>query len=214
MSTAFSFSRDIDVAMPQQAFGGKADVLADIYEPQVNMAVWQRPLAKFVQRAVEQGINAGLTLNVTEEVPVNEAPEILQANYSLSQWQPALSEDVAALVDMFGCLFDAELVGLRLRTLNSAMCPKFHFDRVPCRLVMTYNGSGTQWLPNQCIAIEDGRLISDVDDHSKQIRTLQEGEVALLKGSMWTGNEHTPLVHRSPQVESSQPRLLLTLDAM
>ena len=45
MSTAFSFSRDIDVAMPQQAFGGKADVLADIYEPQVNMAVWQRPLA-------------------------------------------------------------------------------------------------------------------------------------------------------------------------
>ena len=123
-------------------------------------------------------------------------------------------DDVAALVDMFGCLFDTELVDLRLRTLNSAMCPKFHFDRVPCRLVMTYNGSGTQWLPNQCIAIEDGRLICDVDNHSENIRTLREGEVALLKGSMWAGNEHTPLVHRSPQVESSQPRLLLTLDAM
>ncbi|MEC9262457.1 MAG: DUF1826 domain-containing protein [Pseudomonadota bacterium] len=214
MSTAFSFSRDIDVAMPQQAFGGQADVLADIYEPQVNMAVWQRPLAGSVQRAVKQGINAGLKLNVTEEVPVSEALKTLQANYSLSQWQPALSEDVAALVDMFGCLFDTELVGLRLRTLNSAMCPKFHFDRVPCRLVMTYNGSGTQWLPNQCIAIKDGRLISDIDNHSKHINTLQEGEVALLKGSMWAGNEHTPLVHRSPQVKSSQSRLLLTLDAM
>ena len=46
MSTAFSFSRDIDVAMPQQAFGGQADVLADIYAPQINMAVWQRPLAE------------------------------------------------------------------------------------------------------------------------------------------------------------------------
>ncbi|MGB0216557.1 MAG: DUF1826 domain-containing protein [Alteromonas oceani] len=214
MSTAFSFSRDINAAMPQQAFGSQADVLADIYEPEFNMAVWQRPLAEPVQCAVKQGINAGLTLNVTQEVPVNEASKVLQANYSLSQWQPALSEDVAALVDMFGCLLDTELVGLRLRTLNSAMCPKFHFDRVPCRLVMTYNGSGTQWLPNQCIAIEDGRLICDVDNHSENIRTLREGEVALLKGSMWAGNEHTPLVHRSPQVESSQPRLLLTLDAM
>ena len=89
MSTAFSFSRDIDVAMPQQAFGGQADVLANIYEPQFNMAVWQRPLAGSVQRAIKQGINAGFTLNVTEEVPVSTALKTLQANYSLSQWQPA-----------------------------------------------------------------------------------------------------------------------------
>ena len=214
MSTAFSLSRNIDVAMPQQAFGGQAEVLADIYEPQVNMAVWQRSLAGSVQNAVKQGIDAGLTLNVTEEVPVSEAIKTLQANYSLSQWQPALSEDVAALVDLFGCLFDTELVGLRLRTLNSAMCPKFHFDRVPCRLVMTYNGSGTQWLPNQYIDIEDGRLIGDAESHNEHSRTLQEGEVALLKGSIWAGNEHMPLVHRSPQVQGNQSRLLLTLDAM
>ena len=49
---------------------------------------------------------------------------------------------------MFCYLFDIKRVGLRLSTLDKAMCPKFHVDRVPCRLVTTYNGPVTQWLPN------------------------------------------------------------------
>lgn len=214
MSTAFSFSHDVNVTAGQQVFGKQADVLTGIYEPHVNMVVWQRSLPETLQLAIEQGLNEGLTLNVSEEIPVASALRALQTNYSLSQWDAALSEDVAVLVDMFGCLFDTELVGLRLRTLNSAMCPKFHFDRVPCRLVMTYNGTGTQWLANEHIVIEHGRLVCDPDSHSGNINTLQKGEVALLKGSIWEGNEQTPLVHRSPQVNSEESRLLLTLDAM
>ena len=44
------------------------------------------------------------------------------------------------------------------------------------------------------------------------IQTLAAGDVALLKGESWEGNEGAGLVHRSPAVKSGQQRLLLTLD--
>ncbi|MCY7293820.1 DUF1826 domain-containing protein [Alteromonas sp. a30] len=50
---------------------------------------------------------------------------------------------------MFGFLFGLEEVGLRLSVLDKAMCPRFHVDKVPFRLVTTYSGIGSQWLPNE-----------------------------------------------------------------
>lgn len=42
------------------------------------------------------------------------------------------------------------------------------------------------------------------------IQRLQAGEVAVLKGEKWQGNEGAGLVHRSPAAQ--QGRLLLSLD--
>ena len=49
---------------------------------------------------------------------------------------------------MFCYLFDLKRAGLRLTSLNNAMCPRFHVDGVPCRLVTTYQGIATEWLPH------------------------------------------------------------------
>lgn len=38
------------------------------------------------------------------------------------------------------------------------------------------------------------------------------GEVALMKGERWQGNEGRGLVHRSPALSAGQRRLILTLD--
>ena len=196
----------------QQVFSEQADVFTTIYQPTVNMAVWQRQLSESVTRAVKEGLVQSLQLNVTQEVPVDGVLDNLHNNYALSLWPNALREDIAQIVEMFGCLFDIDMVGLRLRTLNAAMCPKFHYDRVPCRLVTTYSGIGTQWLPNDAIELnETGRLQVNGDSEP---HTLTAGDVALLKGSAWPGNESTPLVHRSPCLTELQPRILLTLDAM
>ena len=196
----------------QQVFSEQADVFTTIYQPTVNMAVWQRQLSESVTRAVKEGLVQSLQLNVTQEVPVDGVLDNLNNNYALSLWPTALREDIAQIVEMFGCLFDIDMVGLRLRTLDAAMCPKFHYDRVPCRLVTTYSGIGTQWLPNDAIELnETGRLQVNGDSEP---HTLTAGDVALLKGSAWPGNESTPLVHRSPCLTELQPRILLTLDAM
>ena len=116
----------------QQVFSEQADVFTTIYQPTVNMAVWQRQLSESVTRAVKEGLTQNLQLNVTQEVPVDGVLDNLNNNYALSLWPTALREDIAQIVEMFGCLFDIDMVGLRLRTLNAAMCPKFHYDRVPC----------------------------------------------------------------------------------
>ena len=46
----------------------------------------------------------------------------------------------------------------------------------------------------------------------KDIQEIRQGEVALLKGEGWVGNEGAGLVHRSPQLKNNEKRLLLSLD--
>jgi hypothetical protein len=48
--------------------------------------------------------------------------------------------DVTWLVAAYTCLVGARRVGLRLRVLDGAMCPRFHVDNVPLRLLTTYAG--------------------------------------------------------------------------
>ena len=50
--------------------------------------------------------------------------------------------------------------------------------------------------------------IKSVDD----IRQLETGHVALLKGESWQGNEGKGIVHRSPHSDSNYRRLYLTID--
>ena len=131
-----------------------------------------------------------------------------------------LCEDVANLVNMFCCLFELKRAGLRLAVLDCAMCPRFHVDKVPCRLLTTYRGIGTEWLPhlvadrsklgfgNQGKSDNDSGLFKSVAN----IEQLTLGDVALLKGEAWRGNQGAGLIHRSPQLAIQERRLLLTLD--
>ena len=102
------------------------------------------------------------------------------------------------------------------------MCPKFHVDRVPCRLVTTLLGTATEWLPNDKVNRSKlgagGKGLADSDSGIMQspldIKQLNPGDVALLKGEAWYNNEMRGLVHRSPMVLNNEKRLLLTLDFM
>ena len=44
------------------------------------------------------------------------------------------------------------------------------------------------------------------------IEQINTGEVALLKGEKWQGNEGAGLIHRSPALAPGERRLILTLD--
>ncbi|MNF82154.1 hypothetical protein D3C84_644530 [compost metagenome] len=44
------------------------------------------------------------------------------------------------------------------------------------------------------------------------IQKIDSGEVALLKGEKWHGNEGFGLIHRSPHLDPGERRLILTLD--
>ena len=77
--------------------------------------------------------------------------KILEEAIGLEDDAIALIIDVKDIVDIFCCLFDVNQVGLRLVSLTHAMCPRFHVDNVPCRLLTTYCGNGTEWLNHDCV---------------------------------------------------------------
>ncbi|MDC9727840.1 MAG: DUF1826 domain-containing protein [Methyloprofundus sp.] len=197
-------------------------ILGDIYQEQTNIAIWRRNLALNLQQYIAGLLSKGRTFQAS----MNVTPENVQASINKllgkTEENNPLSTDIAELVDMFCYLFELKQVGLRLTTLDRAMCPRFHTDSVPCRLVTTYQGAATQWLPHEVVdrsKLGKGNK-GQADDRSgiyqkpNAIQQLSTGNVALIKGERWEGNENAGLVHRSPALKEGERRLLLTLDFM
>ena len=197
-------------------------VLTDIYQEDTNMVVWKRDLAKNLEQAANAIIESNATLEELLVVSPEKAFDSVKKVLGNSQEAEVLAEDIAHLVDMFCCLFDLKRGALRMTVLDRAMCPRFHVDRVPCRLVTTYQGIATEWLPHNVAdrsKLGTGNMgkpdeLSGLFDNLADIQQLNSGDVGLMKGELWHNNEGAGLIHRSPQVPNNTRRLVLTLDFM
>ncbi|WP_444897480.1 DUF1826 domain-containing protein [Microbulbifer sp. SSSA005] len=187
------------------------EVLTDIFQADINMAIWQRELPSSIASDCRTLLNSGVHPNRRILLPTSKIEHLGEALPELVPY-PHLCADIQLLADMFSYLFELSGVGIRLTTLNGAMCPKFHVDRVPCRLITTYLGTGTEWLTPDSIAPHTLDLKANQEFPSTSINHLACGSVALLKGELWEGNEGAGLIHCSPSVEPGQLRLLLTFD--
>lgn len=192
-----------------------SDVLTDIYLEEKNIVVWRRILPPDLVLALQHHLQECHSIRLSLVVSPEDATDALMEALSPVSCRADLARVLAELVEMFCCLFDQERVGLRLTTLDTAMCPKFHVDKVPCRLVTTLTGPGTQWLSNDLLnrdGLGAGAAHFKLYDDDRDIQQMALGDVALLKGERWIGNENRGIVHRSPPVNSGEKRLLLTLD--
>ena len=202
---------------PRQVLGEDMQVLTDVLHDGVNLAVWQRRLpaqiADFADALLAQ--NEPLAQSITLELSrVDSEPNLtgLVAQYADLPGQAAFLADVAWLVRAYACLLDARRIGLRLRALDKAMCPRFHVDHVPLRLITSYAGVGSEWLEEGAMPRSKlGQPGVEPQDEAL-IQRLDSGHVALAKGEKWHGNEGRGLIHRSPQPPAGERRLLLTLD--
>ena len=196
-----------------------ASVLTDIYEEEANMIIWQRELSAKLKDSVKDFLASNQKFQTSMTVTPQSALASIQQALG-SHGSSVLSENIAELVDMFCYLFGLKRAGLRLTVLDKAMCPKFHVDKVPCRLITTYEGIATQWLHHQDVNREklgagskgQADHLSGLYEHNDDIQQLGCGDVALLKGERWEGNENAGLVHRSPAILAGERRLVLTLD--
>ena len=124
----------------------------------------------------------------------------------------ALHDEIAEASDMLGELMGCEQIGVRLESMNSPMCPRFHADQVPCRMLITLSGLGTEWIPNSDV---DWAVFCDLNTMAppilpnRQIQQLSSGYWSVLKGGAWHDG-FGGVVHRSPH--GTGQRLLLTLD--
>ena len=199
----------------RQTRGETPLALSDILEDGVNLALWQRQLPLHIAEfgALLVSLNEPLADSMVIELDSEDAVPNLQNLASscrdLEGFEGFIA-DVAWLVSAFACLLGAKRIGVSLRLLDKAMCPRFHVDHVPVRLITTYAGIGSQWLRE---GVMDRRQLSQADaEPSERIEQIHCGEVALLKGTKWHGNEGHGLIHRSPALKADERRLILTLD--
>ena len=189
-----------------------SDDLADltkIYQPAINLCV--------VERQVDTELKTFVGHLLKLSNPVGFVASIDFASFDFFSLLPQTGhlpgyrefcKDVAALTALYCDLFELRRVGLRLNTLDHAMCPKFHVDSVTCRLVCTYGGVGTEWLED---AYADRRKLGSgsgglsdelsgliLDDNA--IHKMPPYAIGLLKGRHWEGNEQHGAIHRSPKL--------------
>lgn len=193
------------------------DVLADIYQNNISMAVWQRPLG-LLEKYAESLLVSAPNFAFRSQGNSDQLKAMLTKQLPDTEDKALFVEDVMLLVDMFACLFDLEEVGLRLNVLSNAMCPRFHVDKIPCRLVSTYAGSGSEWLHEAHVIRDRLGLASHMTDHNSglhdkgRINQLSVGDVALMKGDEWPTSLGRGVVHRSPSASVESKRLFLSLD--
>ncbi len=198
---------------PRQLLGDSPAILGEALNDGINLTVWQRQLplhiAEFAETLLAQGepLAESLTLEPSGDGEL-QLPTLAAAHRNIAG-HAGFVADVAWLVRAFSCLVDARRIGLRLRLLDKPMCPRFHVDHVPLRLITTYAGAGSEWLH------EGGMPRRDLGAPAAEPTAIQQlgaGDVALFKGEKWLGNEGAGIIHRSPQATSTERRLILTLD--
>ncbi|KAI3485015.1 hypothetical protein L1887_51790 [Cichorium endivia] len=173
----------------RQAFGETPGVLTEALQDGVNLAVWQRRLPVHIEDF------ARLLLSLNEPLADARTPGNRQGRRGaaarrhrqrlrdLAGYEGFIA-DLGWLVGAYACLLDARSVGLRLRVLESAMCPRFHVDQVPLRLISTYAGPASEWLEE---GVVNRRRLAQEEVDPVHIRQLACGDVALLKGEKWAG---------------------------
>jgi hypothetical protein len=196
-------------------------VFTDLFLPEKHIAIWQRSAQQTISRYFEacfedlgQGLRTVYSMSTLKQALVAALPE--------GEGKAAVIEDIYLLAEMLTCLFDCHDVGIRLAPVTEAMCPRFHVDKIPARLICTYLGNGTQWLPAEVVTHSKlGHGANGQADHESglycepaAVQQLKSFDVGILKGTTWHDDVTKAVVHRSCPVEKGQKRVLLTLDPM
>jgi hypothetical protein len=182
----------------QTCHSDSAQVLSRIFQPAVNLAVWQRTLPAELLDCAAQLCQQLPGFALQRQVALADLPQLLQNAVPDLPGSAVLRDDIYLQADMLACLMDTDSIGLRLKVLSQPMCPRFHTDHIALRLLVTYAGPATEW--------RAGPELTDA------VNQLQIGDCALLKGSAWPQKACPAVWHRSPT--GTMPRLLLTLDPL
>jgi len=203
--------------------GEHEDILQKIRGRKVNLAIWNRQSGPDVEDLLEY-------LNAPENLHAHSANE-MQATGAVSaqrvgRWlallipvasaqRSALARDIAMLANLYAGIVGKHGIRIRLERIDSDSCKKFHADWVGIRLLCTYAGPGTQWLPNEAV---DRTLLGRGSNEEicldpGRIQSLPRYAVGLFKGEAWARNKGHGIVHRSPPISRSRKtRLLLCVD--
>ena len=116
-------------------------------------------------------------------------------------------EDMAEVCKTFCVLEKIEAVSFHLGTQRA--CRRYHIDNVPKRMLVTYAGKGTEWLPDEAAdreAFLSGEPNEKIIKDPSALQFINQWDVAVFRG----GPEG--ILHRTPDAALNGPSILMKLD--
>ena len=184
--------------------GTDRGILRAIVQPDIELAVWQRQSAPAWAHWIDR-LSAPDLPTCSFDMAPDEITAALQTSCDASGMpsgpaRNALIADIADLSGAFAAVLRVSTVRLRLAVITDNACRRWHRDCVPLRLICTYRGPGTQWVP----PVFGAPVLASADEETAHALPLQTGDVALFKGCGWPGQTHDGgIVHRSPRIDGT-----------
>ena len=204
----------VSAAEPTVHLGTSVEALRAIARPGVELAMWRRAAHPTWLAWLDRLPPHSLPSCRMELAPRGAAGALHgscdAAGTPSGPQREAFVADMAALVALFAATVQADAVRLRLDVVTDNACRRWHRDCVPLRLICTYRGPGTQWVPSS----QGDVVLAQPDGEAPQARAMRAGDVAFFKGCGWPGQAHEgAIVHRSPRIAGTgMVRLVLVLD--
>jgi len=197
---------------------GDGAALGEIREPGVSLCWWKRALDPRVTAfmAAQQVMMPRQRLfPLPHDAPLESTVQAQLDGFMDTRWygHAAWREDVLAMIALARGLSRGDALRIRLESVASNGCRLFHADLVPLRLITTYRGPGTEWLPAWAVdptasSRQDNQHVLDMTF----MQRLGAGDVALMKGDRYPGQQAPGLMHRSPPAGPGSPRIVLAID--
>lgn len=172
-------------------------VLRRWQDPECQLALWRRSLApQIVQELDRTAFEVFPSMRVTatsDDVGRRLGSALIGSSLGDTELATALAHDMTHLVSLFVRATGSPDVDVRLETVCDDACRKFHTDVTLARLVTTYVGPGTVWVPSEHAA-EALRL---QEDYSGPLSEMPRFSVGMFGGAEAVGGG---LVHRSPRI--------------
>ncbi len=115
--------------------------------------------------------------------------------------------DMAQISEMFCDINDSDTIGFCLSSQRG--CARYHVDNVPMRLLVTYAGQGTEWIPDISAdrrAFESGAPNEEIVKDPSNRQFMNPWDISLFRGGP------RGLLHRTPDSALKNPTVLLRLD--
>lgn len=199
--------------------GGRPEVLERVRAPGKNLAIWVRDAGDLAPGLGDwlDGLSAAEIPNHQDIVSREAAPGVIraacEATLPAGPLREALIVELGERVEAMFAFTGEALLKLRLDRLDGPACVRFHQDAVGIRLLCSYRGPGTEWVPDAAVVpAKLGRSLpnSEIVPEASEIRSLPRFAVGLLKGS--DARDGTfGIVHRSPD---AGPRMLLCVEPL
>ena len=187
--------------------------LATFKHQEGQLAILERqPLGggdEFFKKVSERPLNViGIVGKKTCEEDIlalleDEISEDLKSSDFYMQWVI----DMAGVCNIFCETLETSTVGFCLATQRA--CQRYHIDNVPLRLLVTYYGRGTEWVPDTAVdrlAYDSGMPNDKILTNNNARKFLNAWDIAIFRGGP------DGLLHRTPDAALNTPSILLRLD--